>query len=99
MKNVFSSKSGSLLFLLCTISLFVGLYFNEDAGGGGTRADFINTWEYVQALKQDIFIDSSQWTRLLPLHYLFISFLDSIIKNEFLLRGIYCLISLLVPYS
>ena len=37
MKNVFSSKSGSLLFLLCTISLFVGLYFNEDAGGGGTR--------------------------------------------------------------
>ena len=98
MKNVFSSKSGSLLFLLCTISLFVGLYFNEDAGGGGTRADFINTWGYVQALKQNIFIDSSKWTRLLPLHYLFISFLDSIIKNEFLLRGTYCLISLLVPY-
>ena len=98
MKNVFSSKSGSLLFLLCTISLFVGLYFNEDAGGGGTRADFINTWGYVQALKQNIFIDSSKWTRLLPLHYLFISFLGSIIKNEFLLRGTYCLISLLVPY-
>ena len=98
MKNVFSSKSGSLLFLLCTISLFVGLYFNEDAGGGGTRADFKNTWGYVQALKQNIFIDSSKWTRLLPLHYLFISFLDSIIKNEFLLRGTYCLISLLVPY-
>ena len=98
MKYVFSSKSGVLLFLLCTISLFVGLYFNEDAGGGGTRADFINTWGYVQALKQNIFIDSSKWTRLLPLHYLFISFLDGIIKNEFLLRGVYCLISLLVPY-
>ena len=98
MKNVFFSKYGSLLFLLCTISLFVVLYFKEDAGGGGTRADFINTWGYVQALKQNIFIDSSKWTRLLPLHYLFISFLDSIIKNEFLLRVVYCLISLLVPY-
>ena len=98
MKNVFSSRSGSLLFLLFTISLFVGLYFDEDAAGGGTSADFINTWGYVQALKQNILIDSSKWTRLLPLHYLFISFLDTIIKNEFLLRGTYCLISLLIPY-
>ena len=82
MKNIFSFKSGSLLFLLCTISLFVGLYFNEDASGGGTRADFINTWGYVQALKQNIFIDSSKWTRLLPLHYLFISFLSLIHISE-----------------
>ena len=57
MKNVFSLRSGSLLFLLFTISLFVGLYFNEDAAGGGTSADFMNTWGYVQALKKNILED------------------------------------------
>ena len=66
---------GLFIFFSLSISLFVGLFLNEDASGIGTSNDFKNTLPYVEALKESLIIDGSEWTRLLPLHFIFISFL------------------------
>ncbi len=89
---------GIFVFILLSASLFLGLFLNEDASGVGTSNDFKNTLPYINALKDNLIIDGSEWTRLLPLHFLFISFLFYFTDNVFLIRLIFCAISLLVPY-
>ena len=89
---------GLFIFFSLSISLFVGLFLNEDASGIGTSNDFKNTLPYVEALKDRLIIDGSEWTRLLPLHFIFISFLFNLSDNVFLVRLIFCSISILVPY-
>ena len=89
---------GIFVFILLSASLFLGLFLNEDASGVGTTNDFKNTLPYINALKDNLIIDGSEWTRLLPLHFLFISFLFYFTDNVFLIRLIFCAISLLVPY-
>ena len=95
-KNYYSI--GLILYFLFSLSLFFGLFFNEDASGTGTSNDFKNTWEYVVLLKDNYIIDSSEWTRLLPLHYIFLSFLYKIFENEFSVRLIFCFIAILIPF-
>ena len=71
---------------------------NEDASGKGTSNDFKNTWEYVILLKEDYFIDSSKWTRLLPFHYIFLSILYEFLGSEFSVRILFCILSLFIPF-
>ncbi len=89
---------GLFIFFSLSISLFVGLFLNEDASGIGTSNDFKNTLPYVEALKESLIIDGSEWTRLLPLHFIFISFLFNLSDSVLLVRLIFCSISILVPY-
>ena len=89
---------GLICFYLLSISLFVGLFLNEDATGIGTSNDFKNTFPYVEALTNDLLIDGSEWTRLLPLHFIFMSFLYNMTDSIFLSRFIFCFISIFVPY-
>ena len=49
-----NTTSGKFCFLILSLSLLVGFYFNEDASGGGTSADFYDTWDHVLALKENI---------------------------------------------
>ncbi len=45
MKNFTNSDNlGKFSFLLLSISLFAGFYFNETASGIGAKADFYNYW-------------------------------------------------------
>ena len=95
-KNYYSI--GLILYFLFSLSLFFGLFLNEDASGTGTSNDFKNTWEYVVLLKDNYLIDGSEWTRLLPLHYIFLSFLYQIFENEFSVRLIFCLLAITIPF-
>tara|TARA_B100001059_G_scaffold178632_1_gene179251 strand:- start:282 stop:1514 length:1233 start_codon:yes stop_codon:yes gene_type:complete len=97
MNDKFYNLTGNLLFSLLSLSLFLGLFLNEDASGIGTSNDFKNTWEYVELLSNGYFIDSSQWTRLLPFHYIFLSILNEITDSIFLVRFLFCLLSLSIP--
>ena len=87
---------GYSLFLTFTLSLFLGLLLNEDASGIGTSNDFNNTWEYVERLKNNYFFDGSEWTRLLPFHFIFLSFY-TIFDDIFIVRLIFCSISIFIP--
>ena len=90
-------RVGIILYILFSISIFLGLLINEDASGKGTSNDFKNTWEYVLLLEENYFIDSSKWTRLLPFHYIFLSILYSLLGSEFLVRMLFCILSLSIP--
>ena len=68
-KNYYSI--GIILYFLFSLSLLFGLFLNEDASGTGVSNDFKNAWDYIVLLKDNYLIDSSEWTRLLPLHYIF----------------------------
>ena len=92
-----STVLGKSFFLIFSISLFVGFYLNEDASGGGTAADFHNTWGYVLALKKDLFVSSEKWSAMFPLHYIILSKLNFIVVEKYSLRLLFCFISLLVP--
>ena len=102
MDNILKEKHyyfiGIFLFLNLSLSLFIGLLLDEDASGRGTSNDFKNTWDYVLLLKNNYIIDGSQWTRLLPVHYIFLSFLYNFSEKIFNVRMIFCLISILIPF-
>ena len=87
-----------LIFLILSISIFLGFYFNEDGSGGGAQNDFNETWPYILNLKNDLFYHYSNWENIhLPLHYILISFLYRIIENVEIIRFIFCLASLSLP--
>ena len=87
-----------LIFLILSISVFLGFYFNEDGSGGGAQNDFNETWPYILNLKNDLFYHYSNWENIhLPLHYILISFLYRIIENVEIIRFIFCLASLSLP--
>ncbi len=102
MKKFMNEKNyylaGMVLYIFFSISIFFGLLINEDASGKGTSNDFKNTWEYVLLLKENYFIDSSEWTRLLPFHYIFLSILYELLGSEFLVRVLFCIFSLFIPF-
>ncbi len=88
----------NLIFFLFSISLFIGFYFNEDSSGsGGFIADFLNTWGYVEALKENILVRPSNWTVHTPLHYILISKLNFLFEDKTLLRLVFCLMSISMP--
>ena len=91
MKNLVENFNlGKFFFLILSLSLLVGFYFNEDVSGGST-ADFYGTWGYVLALKENYFIGyvegaQKNWTMHFPLHYIILSKLNFIITDRYLLR-------------
>ena len=87
-----------LLFICCYLSVFLGFYFNEDSSGsGGFIADFNNTWGYVLALQEKIFVLPSKWVLHTPLHFLIISKFNFFLESKLLLRIFYCLLCFLIP--
>lgn len=85
------------IFLSIT-SLFIGLFFGEDASGsGGFVADYKNTWGYIEALKINVFTLPSSWTVHTPLHYIIISRLNLLFQNEIFLKIIFLNICLSIP--
>ena len=53
MKNLVENFNlGRFFFLILSLSLLIGFYFNEDVSGGST-VDFYRTWDYVLALKEN----------------------------------------------
>jgi hypothetical protein len=87
------------LYLLLSLSLFVGLYFGEDSSGsGGHIADFNNTWQLVLNFQKSLFIDFTKWISIFPLHYIILSKIQILVQDKYLLRLLHCSISLVIPY-
>ncbi len=85
-----------LLFICCYLSVFLGFYFNEDSSGsGGFIADFNNTWGYVLALQEKIFVLPSKWVLHTPLHFLIISKFNFFFRKQIIIKNFLLLIVLL----
>ena len=89
---------GKILFALFYLSLFIGFYFGEDSSGsGGFIADFNNTWGYIIALQEKLFVLPSEWVLHTPLHFLIISKFYPLFESKILLRIFYCSFGFLIP--
>lgn len=82
-------------YFLLSVSLFVELYFNIDsAGSGGFKTDFRTTWPLVEnPLNFNTNLDIK-----FPLHYYIAALIYKIFNDKEILRIVYCLISLTIPY-
>lgn len=90
---------GKIAFFLLSISLVIGFFFNEDSSGsGGFIADYNNTFGYVEALKQSLFVLPTAWTVHTPLHYIIMAGIHMVIKNPYVVRFIFCASSVAIPY-
>ena len=74
-KNIFKEYKeinffNKFLYILLSVSLFLGLYFGEDSSGGGTITDFYSTFPLVENPLN--FRDDINWH--FPLHYYFAGF-------------------------
>ena len=99
MKNLSNSLIlGKFSFLILSLSLLIGFYFNEISSGTGARGDFYSTWKYVLALKDNLLVDPTQWTVHVPLHYILLSKLHFLLNDRYLVRLFFCTISILVPF-
>ena len=93
------SLFNKFLYFLLSISLFIGFYYGEDSSGsGGHIADFYNTWELVLKFRHNFFMDFTNWIGIFPLHYQILSIIQSFAEDQYVLRFLYCLISVSVPY-
>lgn len=82
-------------YFLFSVSLFIELYFNIDsAGSGGFKSDFISTWPLVE----NPFNFNTNLDIKFPLHYYIAALIYKIFNDKEVLRIIYCLVSLTIPY-
>lgn len=87
------------IYLLLSLSLFIGFYLGEDSSGsGGHIADFNNTWGYIEALKNALFVLPSKWALHTPLHYIILSKIYIFIESKYFIRIIYCIFSISLPF-
>ena len=84
-----------LSYLILSLSIFVGLYFNIDsAGSGGFIIDFKSTWPLVENPLQF----STDLEIKFPLHYYIAAVIYHIVNDKEILRIIYCLFATTIPY-
>lgn len=85
----------TLLIILASIVLaFLVFFFNLDpSGSGGTKADFINTWPYVELLSKHFYLFGKGYTDNTPLGYMFLSWIYLIFDSQYLVRIIYFIFS------
>ncbi len=93
------SLFNKFIYLLLSLSLFIGFYFGEDSSGsGGHIADFNNTWGYIEALKNSLFVLPSKWAAHTPLHYIILSKIYFFIESKYFIRIIFCIFSISLPF-
>tara|TARA_B100000315_G_scaffold5796_1_gene5805 strand:+ start:2737 stop:3987 length:1251 start_codon:yes stop_codon:yes gene_type:complete len=98
MKNNKNLLYDKIIFFLLSLTLIIGFFFDEDsAGSGGFIADFNNTWGYVEVLKDSLFVLPSKWVMHTPLHFIILSKLHILIEDQYLIRLIFCIISISIP--
>ena len=82
-------------YFILSISLFFDLFFNIDsAGSGGFIADYNSTWPLVEnPLAYRANLDFK-----FPLHYYIASFIYKIVNDKEIVRFVYCLLAIPIPY-
>ena len=99
MINYLEKNLGKICFIFLYLSLFISFIFNLDsAGSGGYIADFYNTWGYVEELTINFFaFPSEHGSDNTPLNFMILSWLNYIFHDEYIVRFIYCAISIILP--
>ncbi len=101
MKSYLGQYSGKIIFTLLSITLLIGFFFNQDsAGSGGYIVDFENTWPYVEVLKKSLFVlpwGDNRYVGHTPLHFIILSKIYILVDDKYLIRLIFCIISILMP--
>ncbi len=97
MKNTYLSKI-IILILIPILSLYIGLFLNEDLSTGGSELDFFQTYPAVNDFSNFIYNQSYLHTRHFPLHYIILSIPHIFFENIFVIRFIYLSTSLLLPF-
>ncbi len=83
------------LYIILGLSLFIDLYFNIDtAGSGGFKIDFNSTWPLVE----NPFSYKANLDFKFPLHYYIAALIYEIVNDKEILRFIYCILALPLPY-
>ena len=96
MKNTSLSKI-IILIIIPILSLYIGLFLNEDLSTGGSKLDFFQTYPAVKDFSNFIYNQSYLHTRHFPLHYIILSIPHIFFEEIFVLRFIYLSTSLLLP--
>ena len=99
MKSDKSFYYSKIIYVLLSLTIFIGFFFNEDSSGsGGFIDDFNNTWPYVELLRENFFVLPSQWVLHTPLHFILLSKIYILIESKYFIRLFYCLFSISVPF-
>ena len=88
-----SKELNKILYFLLAGSLFVGLNFNEDFGGGGSILDFYNTFPKIENPIDNLF----KYDTKFPLHYFLGSLIYAVLENQFLYRVFFLIIAIYLP--
>ena len=97
-KNL-NNKKGIIIFCLSFISLFISFYFNEDGSGGGAKGDYEVTYGFIIALQDNLLSNPKDWTIVhTPLHFILLSFVTRLIHNPDILRFVFCIFAISVPF-
>ncbi len=89
------SHLNKFFYLLLSITLFVELFFNIDTAGSG---GFIKDFEYTFPLVENPLAFTTDLEIKFPLHYYIAAIIYQIVHDKEILRLVYCLLSLCIPY-
>ncbi len=99
MESYLSKNKDKIIFLISVFTLFISFFFDEDGSGGGARGDFVVTYGFILALQENLFSDPVDWTLVhTPLHFMILSFVTRLVTNTDLLRFLFCLFSISLPF-
>lgn len=88
------TKFNKIIYCLLSASLFFGLKFNEDFGGGGSITDFYNTFPKIISPIDNLYELDTKF----PLHYFLGSIIYYFLKNEYFFKIFFIIIAIYLPY-
>lgn len=92
-------KNGLVIFFLSFLSLIYSFFLNEDGTGSGARGDFEVTYGFILALQRNLLANPTEWTLVhTPLHFFILSLITRLIDNPYILRFLFCIFSISVPF-
>ena len=86
-----------LIIIIYILSLFIGLFINEDLSTGGSSRDFYLTWPAIVDFSNNKFDTITEYTRHVPLIIL-MSIIYKFIDNQYFVRIIYATFLLSLPF-
>ena len=90
--------SNLIIYFLCSLSLVLSFYFNEDGSFSPLSGDFRDTWPYVLKLKENILSNPEGYTVHYPLHYYLLSRVSFIFNDPTNVRIVFFIISIFIPF-
>ena len=90
--------SNLIIYFLCSLSLVLSFYFNEDGSYSPLSSDFRDTWPYVLKLKESILTNPQGYTVHYPLHYYLLSRVSFIFNDPINVRIVFFIISIFIPF-